>query len=132
MALKVEEQAVFDAAEWLFRTSDAILACRGQGHAWPKLTPGKRNRRGIRYTRWSDGSVELHFTCSDCGAERIIVTNPGGVIELPAKYRYVHPPGYKAPKGVAISRRECFRESNRRWLDEMQQAYEGLPPAMEK
>jgi len=109
-----------DAQEWIYKTDDEIITCRGQGHDWPKLptkaTAKKKKFKGIRFAAVPDsnGVVEVHFTCSTCGKERFMVTAPRGELDLPARYRYVDPEGYQAPKGVPISRRACFQESWRR------------------
>jgi len=110
------------AFEWLHKTDDKILACRGQGHNWPKLRPNKgRPIKGIRHRgiTESQGQVEIIMTCRDCGTDRRVVTAPGGLIDLPAKYTYTHPDGYRAPKGVKITGRQAFAESNRRWLEDV-------------
>lgn len=123
MALKVVTVAMepeLAVQDWLAHTDDAILACRGQGHSWPKLKPNKgKPIRGIRHHGTGEGQVELEFTCKDCGTIRRVVTAPGGMLDLPAHYKYVHPNGYRAPKGVRITPRTAFAESNRRWLEDV-------------
>jgi hypothetical protein len=110
-----------EATEWIHKVDDKILACRGQGHDWPKL-PIRSSRKLVRGV-WSqlipdtEGQAEIHFICKGCGKERWMVTRPRGVLELPARYRYVDPDGYKGPKGVPISRRACFEESWRRAVE---------------
>lgn len=104
--------------EWLENADPEILACRGQGHAFPKLKPGKLNPRH----NWLEhdqrqGMWQLAQLCRDgCGTVRLVTTNPGGTdIDLPAVFRYRRTkPGYKTPRGVRVSRRECFAETSRR------------------
>ncbi len=118
--------------DWLFQAKDSILACRGQGHNWPKITPGKP-RKGIRvrYMPERNGQVEIVATCLDCGKKRRVITGTDGIIPLPAKYYYEDPEGFKTPKGVRVTRRECFRESNRRWVEDVKARFEGVPPTYE-
>lgn len=119
LRVRIEEQdhPEITAQEWLWKTDDKILACRGQGHAWPKLRRGVRNQKGIRHLRLAEGQIELTFICKDCGMTRRLITKPSGEIDLPAKYSYDPPKGYKAPKGV--TRRMAFAETNRRWLEDI-------------
>jgi|SRR5215472_1425387 len=104
------------AAEWIVHVDDKILACRGQGHAFPKIRTGSLPK-GMRAVRQHDGSFQITFICRDCGTERTLTTLPTGNLDLPAKYKYKHPPGYKTPKGSSISRRECLAESWRRTME---------------
>lgn len=107
--------------DWLHSAPNAVIACRGQGHAFPKLKPGK-NPKGIRH-QVREGQVELVTTCRDgCGKERRIVTAPGVGIELPAKYTYNNPEGYRAPKGLGVTRRDCFEEAVRRTREDIEEA----------
>lgn len=99
--------------DWLTRTNNAILACRGQGHAWPKLRPG--NARGIEIEHVENGVFQITFTCPQCGTTRTLTTAPRGELVFPASYKYQYPDGYKAPKGT--SRRSCVSESWRRTLE---------------
>lgn len=126
---RIEEELHPDVAkfEWLTQAKDAFLACRGQGHAWPKLRPG-RLPKGIRHVRQPEGQVELIFTCRDCGMVRRLVTSPTGEIDFPAKYTYEQPEGYKAPKGVSVTRREALAESWRRTLEDITKPVEVLRP----
>jgi hypothetical protein len=112
------------AEAYLNDTDDAILACRGQGHAWPKLRAPKAGRsrllpKGIEAQRFTDGSWQITSTCPDCGMQRTLTTLPGGPIDHPAQYRYVQPEGYKAPKGSGITRRDCLDETWRRLREAM-------------
>jgi hypothetical protein len=109
--------------DWLFNAPDSVLACRGQGHAWPKLRAG-RLPKGARATRMHNGSWELITICRDCGMERRLVTLPTGDIDYPAKYSYKQPEGYKTPKGSEITRRQCFGEEWRRMREDMQSEIE--------
>jgi hypothetical protein len=107
-----------EAQDWLYKTDDVIIACRGQGHAWPKLPrTHSKKMKGVRLSRDYDGSVQIESTCRDCGMVRVLTTLPSGVLDLPAKYQYTQPEGYKAPKGIPISRRECMAESWRRAME---------------
>jgi hypothetical protein len=118
-----KEQA---AVEWLHQAKDSVLACRGQGHHWPKLKPNRgRPIRGLKhYVR--DGQVEITMTCLDgCGKERQVITPPSGMIDMPARYRYNKPEGYSPPKGVQVTGRMAFQESNRRWIEDLQGMREG-------
>lgn len=99
--------------EWLAKTDDTILACRGQGHAWPKLKRG--NARGIQIEHVANGVYQIEFTCPQCKTTRTLTTAPGGILEFPASYKYQYPEGYKAPKGT--SRRHCVSESWRRIVE---------------
>ena len=103
--------------EWLAKADDKILACRGQGHSWPKLRAG-RTPKGLTARRQIDGCYQLTFICRDCGMERTMTTLPTGEIDFPAKYTYKAPEGYKTPKGSFITRRECLAEEWRRVLEE--------------
>jgi hypothetical protein len=104
--------------DWLYNTSDIILACRGQGHAWPKLRAG-RLPKGVNAIRQIDGSWEIVSICRDCGMERRLVTLPTGDIDYPARYTYKSPKGYKTPKGSEITRRDCLSEGWRRMREDM-------------
>lgn len=114
-----KEAAISD--EWIKQASDTVIGCRAQGHAWPKLRIKKQNSKYIRIeTDGRDGSWQLTQICRDCGMERTLTTLPGSHdIDLPAKYQYHQPDGYKVPKGVQISRRECFAEAWRRSREDM-------------
>ena len=112
MAAKPEIESTRE--DWIFHTSDTIMACRGQGHAWPKLKPGRVKTKYMRITTEHDGCYMLTQICRDCGTERELVTAPGGEIDFPAQYRYTQPDGYKTPKGSKITRRECLIELWRR------------------
>ncbi len=117
-----EKRIEKEAEAYLADTDDAILACRGQGHAWPKLRARKtatRLPKGISAQRWHDGSWQITSTCPDCGMQRTLTTLPGGGIDHPAQYRYVQPEGYKAPKGSGITRRDCLDETWRRLREEL-------------
>jgi len=110
-----------EAQEWLHNVDDAILACRGQRHSFPKLIAGKPLPKGVRVVGpYVDGVMELVNTCPDCGKIRRLVTAPHGVLDLPAKYSYKDPVArnghqpYKAPKGSGITRRQCLEETWRR------------------
>lgn len=108
--------------DWLSTADDAIVACRAQGHRWPKLVPGRigaRGNKGIRAVRLSDGSVELVFPCPDCDTERRLVTLPGGRLDESAMYRYTYPKGYASPKGSDLTRRDAFTEVYRRTREEL-------------
>ena len=110
------------AGTWLHDTDDKILACRGQGHAFPKLRGARGGLpRGIQAARQHDGGYQITSTCRDCGVKRTLTTLPGGVLDLPAKYTYEYPEGYAAPKGTAnlTGRRECLRELWRRQLENL-------------
>lgn len=104
------------AAEWIMHAQDAIIGCRGQGHAWPKLKTGKQNSKYVRIDiDQKEGVWQLVQICRDCGKERVVTTQPQTHdIDLPAKFRYRDPEGYKAPKGIRVTRRACFAESWRR------------------
>lgn len=114
-----------EATEWLYASDDKILVCRGQGHAWPKLRRGKSIPKGVRIARQPEtGCSEIHQVCRDCGTERWMLTSPAGVIDLPARYRYTYPEGYKAPIGTFMSPRDALGEMWRRiqetgtWMSE--------------
>ena len=106
------------AQDWIFNSPDSILACRGQGHAWPKLRPG-RMPKGMSALPQREGGYQLITTCRDCGMERTLITLPSGEIDMPARYAYRQPDGYKAPKGTHVTRRECLAESWRRMREEI-------------
>jgi hypothetical protein len=130
--LRTPEQLA-DADEYLTKTDDVILACRGQGHAWPKLRTGRKAKplpKGITARKWYDGSWQITSTCLDCGMERTLTTRPGdGLLDYPAQYRYVQPEGYASPKGSGITRRDALSESWRRVLDVIgSQPAEGVAP----
>ena len=100
--------------DYINHTDDVIIACRAQGHAWPKFKPGKVKSRNIKIVREHDGCYSVTATCRDCGMQRELITSPGGAIDFPAVYRYVQPDGYATPKGSRITRRECLAEIWRR------------------
>lgn len=115
----VEDDPEHAADEWLHNASDDVLACRGQGHSWPKIRPGKL-KKGVRAYPRRDGCYELVVTCNDCGMERRLVTLPDHSVNfVGAIYSYRAPEGYRAPRGVPISRRQCFGETMRRINDEL-------------
>ena len=101
------------ANDWVVQASDEVLACRAQGHAWPKLRAG-RLPEGIALKRERDGCYQIESTCRDCGMVRTITTLPSGMIDYPATYRYVQPDGYRSPVGSEVTRRECLAEIWRR------------------
>lgn len=104
-----------EAQSWLYNTRDEILGCGGQFHRWPKLLPGKRLPKGVRTVGpYEEGVFELIETCADCGMERRLITAPNAVLDLPARYTYKQPVGYKTPKGSGITRRQKFEETLRR------------------
>lgn len=105
----IEPDPEADAADWLAATDDRLLACRAQGHAFPKLRAG-RVPRGIRATRQHDGAYQVTSTCRDCGTERTLTTLPGGALDLPASYTYRWPRGYATPAGAHITRRMALAE----------------------
>jgi hypothetical protein len=109
------------AQEWIYHADDKVLACRGQGHNWPKL-PRKKGRlpRGVRLSIYDEfGCFAITQRCLDgCGKERTLITLPGGQLDLPAKYQYNNPPRYVAPKGVPVGRRACLAEVWRRALED--------------
>jgi hypothetical protein len=121
MALRivaVEQDPDEARQEWLYSTDPAILGCRGQGHAFPKIKTGKLDpkRNWLEHSQ-HDGQWQLVQLCRDgCGTERCVTTNPGGTdIDLPARFRYRRTkPGYSPPAGVRVTRRECFSEVMRR------------------
>jgi hypothetical protein len=124
MALKivtVKQTPEEMALEWLHTVDPKILACRGQGHAFPKIKDGKMSPR----QNWVEqnqltGQSQLVQLCRDgCGTERCVTTTGTGPrldIELPAKFTYRRTKrGYSPPRGSArVSRRECFAETMRR------------------
>lgn len=117
-----------EAAAWLHQADDKLLACRGQGHAWPKVRRDKVPR-GIRAIPQHDGSYQVTFTCRDCGMDRTLTTLPGGQLDLPAQYTYRAPPGYKSPKGSRINRRMAFAETWRRALEQAALTSAGPSPS---
>jgi hypothetical protein len=116
--LKIADDEPADVTDWIMHSDDVIIACRGQGHSWPKIRPGKLPR-GMKAIPQHDGGYELVTTCRDCGMVRRLITLPSGMIDMPAKYSYVQPDGYKAPKGSKVTRRECLAESWRRMREEI-------------
>jgi hypothetical protein len=119
----VDDDPEGTAADWLTSADDRYLACRGAGHAFPKLRAGRGGKlpRGLRATPQHDGAYQLVMTCRDCGTERTLTTLPGGELDLPARYTYRHPEGYKTPKGAGeyVTRRACLAESWRRAREAM-------------
>lgn len=115
------------AEEWRHNADDDILGCRAAGHAFPKIRTTRAGRlpKGISARRQFDGSYQITSTCRDCGTERTITTLPGGMIDLPATYKYTYPTDsqgrnrYAAPKGSAewVGRRACLYEVWRRALE---------------
>jgi hypothetical protein len=117
----------FAGQEWLYSTRDEIMACRGQGHHWPKIIKinGSKLPRGVTVRPFEpqQGVIEISERCLDgCGKERRMITRPEGELELPARWTYNNPPGYAAPKGAGVTRRQCLEESWRRNLEELQTA----------
>jgi hypothetical protein len=108
-----------EARDWLHDADDDILGCRGQGHNWPKLRPGRTPRGLAVEGPFHDGVMEIIYTCRDCGKKRRLITAPNGVLDLPAQYSYKDPPGYKTPKGSGITRRQCLEETWRRSSEEL-------------
>jgi hypothetical protein len=115
----VDDADTRTASEWVHDADDDVLSCRGQQHNFPKIRKG-RARKGIRVIPLPEvpGVFQVEFTCQDCGTKRTIETQPGGVIAMPSRYRYVYPPGYKGPKGVRIGKREAFAETMRRTVED--------------
>jgi hypothetical protein len=107
--------------DWVMNADDAIIACRGQGHNWPKIRPGRKQKKGVNIdpSPERDGSYYIMVTCADCGKRRYTVTLPSGMLDLPARYSYIDPEGYKAPKGVPVTRRQCLAESWRRLYEQL-------------
>lgn len=114
----VQEDPEVAAAHYLHDTDDNILECRGQGHDFPKIRRRSGNvPKGISVRPQADGCYQVTFTCPHCKTVRTLTTLPGGQFDYPAKYAYKHPPGYKAPKGSGLTRRDCFMETWRRVLE---------------
>jgi hypothetical protein len=118
------------AEVWMTSADDDVLGCRASGHAFPKIRATRAGKlpKGVSARRQWDGCYQLTSVCRDCGTERTITTLPGGMIDLPAHYKYVYPVDsegrnrYAAPKGTGgfTSRRECLREAWRRALETIQ------------
>jgi hypothetical protein len=117
---RTDEQKV---ADWIAHADDEVLACRGQGHSWPKLIkPGKLPRgMNARPVRESQGQVELIAVCPDCKKSRRMITMPGGEVNFPeVKWRaYKEDPAgrYKAPKGVRVTPSMARNETYRRFSE---------------
>jgi hypothetical protein len=101
------------AQQWVYKTDDDILGCRGQGHGFPKIRRG-RAAKGINSYAVGEGITRIEVTCRDCGTVRIEDTLPGGEVPTPHRYSYIYPPNYSPPKGVRVSRRLSFDETWRR------------------
>jgi hypothetical protein len=113
-----------DGAEWLHGLDDRIIACRGDHHDWPVLRPGKLPR-GIKAMPQSDGGYQLTITCRGCGRQRTRTTLPGGLLERGARYGYKDPKGYKAPRGLGLTRQDYVDELWRRIVETLR----GIPVA---
>ncbi len=111
------------AQQWLWQAKEEVVGCRGQGHGFVKIRSGKTRGKNLRVERTVDGAWQLVQLCRDgCGVERTLTTVPGGTdIELPARFKYRRPKDYSPPKGVKVTRRECFAEAYRRAREELVQ-----------
>ena len=121
MAIRVkviDDGQPFDIEGWLQHTDDKFLACRAQGHAFPKLRKGKLPK-GMSAVRQHDGAFELIAVCRDCGTERRLNTLPKGELGFPARYRYAYPEGYKSPKRSGVTGRLALLELWRRTMEGM-------------
>lgn len=114
---RVDQTALESPEYWLSKAPDHVLACRGQGHRFPKIK-SSRAPRGVKARRQRDGGYQVTFTCPDCGTERTLVTLPGGALEdAPRRYTYKYADDYRAPKGT--SRTACFEETWHRVLEDL-------------
>lgn len=123
LAIQAEQAAEQAGKDWLHDADDDLLACRAQGHAWPKLRRGRQ--QGISSLRQRDGSYMIRSECRDCGTARTLVTLPGGALDYPARYTYEYPRGYASPKGSGVTRRDALDEIWRRNLEDMRGASDG-------
>jgi hypothetical protein len=110
-------------ADWLASADDAVLACRGQGHRWPKLIRPGKLPKGItaKIADPKEGQVELVAMCPDCRKSRRMITLPAGEVSFPeVKWRaYKEDPAgrYKAPPGVRITPSQARNETYRRFSE---------------
>lgn len=117
---RTDEQIV---ADWLANADDEVLACRGQGHRWPKLVKPGKLPKGIsaRIADPKEGQVELIAMCPDCKKSRRMITLPAGEIDFPqvAWRAYKDDPNgrYKGPKGVRITPSMARNETYRRFRE---------------
>lgn len=117
----IKDDDEISAEQWIHDADDSIIGCRGQGHAWPKLRTGRANSKYVKLeTDGKDGCWQLIQICRDCKMERCVTTTSDThEIDMPAKFKYRAPAGYKGPKGITISRRACFAESWRRRREDL-------------
>lgn len=100
-------------ADWLHNLPNKFIPCRGDRHDFPVLKPGPLPR-GIRAIPQHDGSFQMVSICRNCGRERTKTTLPAGVYDFSAKYTYKDPAGYKAPRGLGLTRADYIAELYRR------------------
>lgn len=62
--------------------------------------------------------------------ERTLTTLPGGAIDRPARYQYRQPDGCRAPKGAAVTRRDCLDEVWRRMRERLARLAQDDPAAL--
>jgi hypothetical protein len=79
------------ARDFLSRIPEDQLACRAQGHSWPKIRPDRELPRGTSAARQRDGAFQVRETCAVCGTVRTWTTLPGGAFNMDVQYRYEHP-----------------------------------------
>lgn len=115
MAANNHHDPDYDRSEYLNAVSDVIAACRGFGHTFPKLVPGRVHTRNLRTAAMRDGGWQVTQICEDCGTERTFTTLSGGKLEEGTiLYSYAWPDGYKSPPGSGVTRRDCLSETLRR------------------
>jgi hypothetical protein len=115
--LKSPEKELDEAAgqEFLDDADDDVVACRGQGHSFPRLRPGKIATKHVRVVPIHEGGYQITLTCPICKTERTMTTTPTGVLgEVGSSYSYRYDKNYKAPKNSGLTRRDFLDETIRR------------------
>lgn len=105
--MSVLDDLDLEQREYLAGLDDAIVACLGDHHPWPKLSL----RSGVNAEPQRDGAWQLTVTCPDCGRERWKIMLSDGQWDSP---RWEYRGGPKPKPGLGLSKIYYAAEHARR------------------